>query len=413
MTSFNLSSLPQRKIVNYFKDLDIDIHENYLIKPNPIIVQKFYMECLIVYKNKSYFNDTNNSSILLNFIKEVIDFLSAIGLKNLSFKDIFNPNEKTFTIICSYIANFSMFRDSKKDVYDKAIEIYEKSVKEKNKLILKKNELSNKIIELRCKNNDNIKKNINIISQIKELDEKLHESKTNQMKKIEDITKLKNEKINLLDNLYALEMIEHNLIQDIKKLNLQIISKPEDLIKIVDTMKTTFDKEKDEIKNMIKSIINKNDKIINSQKHLKKIKQIHKLAIEYVTLNEKYDKLDQQTFVINSNIKHYESSIKSKEIKIAYIQKQINQFESKIETLNIKSKKFNDEINCKLIEIQNEHKKLADEKTNKENIKIQNNIEIQKYMTIKTNEENKFVKSCNELFDLLIELKTKIELNKL
>ena len=42
-----------------------------------------------------------------------------------------------------------------------------------------------------------------------------------------------------------------------------------------------------------------------------------------------------------------------------------------------------------------------------------NNIEIQKYMSIKINEENNFVKSCNELFDLLIELKTKIELNKL
>ena len=34
-------------------------------------------------------------------------------------------------------------------------------------------------------------------------------------------------------------------------------------------------------------------------------------------------------------------------------------------------------------------------------------------MSIKINEENNFVKSCNELFDLLIELKTKIELNKL
>ena len=407
MAFFNLSSLPQRKIVNYFKDLDIDIHENYLIKPNPIIVQKFYMDCLVIYKNKSYFNDTNNSSVLLNFIKEVIDFLSVIGLKNLSFKDIFNPNEKTFTIICSYIANFSMFRDSKKDIYDKAIEIYEKSIKEKNKLIVKKTELLNNIMTLRCKNNDNIKKNMHVMSQIKEIEEKLHEAKINQMKKIEDISKLKNEKINLLDNLYALEMIEHNLIQDVKKLNLQIISKPEDLIRIVDTMKITFDKEKDEIKNMIQSIRNKNDKVAINQKYLKKIKQIHQLAIEYVKLNEEYDKLDQQTIIINSNIKHYESSIKSKEIKIAYIQKQINQFENKIETLDIKSKKFNDEINYKLVEIQNEHKKLADEKTNKENIKIQ------KYMSIKINEENNFVKSCNELFDLLIELKTKIELNKL
>ena len=413
MAFFNLSSLPQRKIVNYFKDLDIDIHENYLIKPNPIIVQKFYMDCLVIYKNKSYFNDTNNSSVLLNFIKEVIDFLSVIGLKNLSFKDIFNPNEKTFTIICSYIANFSMFRDSKKDIYDKAIEIYEKSIKEKNKLIVKKTELLNNIMTLRCKNNDNIKKNMHVMSQIKEIEEKLHEAKINQMKKIEDISKLKNEKINLLDNLYALEMIEHNLIQDVKKLNLQIISKPEDLIRIVDTMKITFDKEKDEIKNMIQSIRNKNDKVAINQKYLKKIKQIHQLAIEYVKLNEEYDKLDQQTIIINSNIKHYESSIKSKEIKIAYIQKQINQFENKIETLDINSKKFNDEINYKLVEIQNEHKKLADEKTNKENIKIQNNIEIQKYMSIKINEENNFVKSCNELFDLLIELKTKIELNKL
>lgn len=413
MAFFNLSSLPQRKIVNYFKDLDIDIHENYLIKPNPIIVQKFYMDCLVIYKNKSYFNDTNNSSVLLNFIKEVIDFLSVIGLKNLSFKDIFNPNEKTFTIICSYIANFSMFRDSKKDIYDKAIEIYEKSIKEKNKLIVKKTELLNNIMTLRCKNNDNIKKNMHVMSQIKEIEEKLHEAKINQMKKIEDISKLKNEKINLLDNLYALEMIEHNLIQDVKKLNLQIISKPEDLIRIVDTMKITFDKEKDEIKNMIQSIRNKNDKVAINQKYLKKIKQIHQLATEYVKLNEEYDKLDQQTIIINSNIKHYESSIKSKEIKIAYIQKQINQFENKIETLDIKSKKFNDEINYKLVEIQNEHKKLADEKTNKENIKIQNNIEIQKYMSIKINEENNFVKSCNELFDLLIELKTKIELNKL
>ncbi|ORD94739.1 NUF2 [Enterospora canceri] len=413
MPAFNLPALPQRKIVNYFKELEIQMTEQNLIRPTSQFVTRFYMEILNIYVNRNYFSQTENPNAMLNFIKEVSDFVSTVGLKNLSFKEIFNPNERTFTQICSYIANFSMFRDSKKDLYDRASEIAEGSMNIKNELQGNKSRMLREIEAFKKQKEENDERVDGIREEIGELEKEYKGLKQEQKDRLSEIGLLKKEKIDLSDKICTLEMIEHNLAQDVSKLNMQIVSNPEELLGLVQEMRLLLDAEKKKHKEVHKDRTGMTNKLTKSIKALEKVKKIHSIAMKLQKIEEDTDRVEQNEFVINSQIKSHESSIKNKEIRKNHTVRQTKHLQTKIDGLGAKSSKFNEEIRQKLEAIKEEHRLLSDQKEEKENIKRRNNAEIQKYMLKKSVLEGEYTKECCDLLDLLNEIKIAVEINKL
>lgn len=417
MSSYNLPSLPQRKIVNYFRDFEIEINEHNLMKPTAAFVQKFYVDILMVFTNRSYLkeidsNSSNNIKNMIVFTRELTDFLTSIGLNNLTIKDIFMPSEKTFTQICSYIANFSMYRDSKKDLYDRGVEIVEETEKKKKVLFAKKMSIGKQIEELSQNKTHNTNKLNSTTQSLNLLNAQLKEIKQKQKAKMDVITSLKSKRMEMTDKKCELEMIEHDLSQDIKRLNLQIVSNPEELLSLVQEMRVLVDCESKNLANLSSNLLKKELLLKEKNKTTINIEKIHALTKEYNALIALEEQLEQKDFVLNSSVKNYENSYKNKKIRVDHLMRQLNQITKKSDALNLKTKKHTEEIDKKLKEIQEELNALTQSQANKESVKNSNKTQFQTIQFEKTKKEGDFNRMCSKVHDLLAEFSTKVEINK-
>ncbi|KAL6121891.1 hypothetical protein NUSPORA_01123 [Nucleospora cyclopteri] len=411
MPIYNLPALSPKKIISYFNELEIDITENDLNKPTQVFVTKFYMEILLIYANKNYSKASENSSFMLNFVKDISDFLSTIGLNNVPLKEIFNPSNKKFIVICSYIANFSMFRDSKKNLYEKASEIADSTISLSKKIANKKTNLMESINSLK----ENLQEHQNRCKELQaEIDAnegELKAAKNTQKDKISELSLLKKERMELNDKFCSLEMLDLNLKQDIKKLNGQIVTNPEELMSLVQEMRVLLNNEKNNVSSLTKVINERSSNYSVLNKTLEQNKKLLGIAEAIFQTEEEAENLEQREFLANSQMKNVESSIKNRKIRINHINRQINHIESKIDALEGKNRKLKEEMQQKLQQIKCEYEILTGEKKKNEEIRTKTNEEIQKIILEKTKKEGEFNKQCEELSDLLMELKTKIEIN--
>ncbi|OQS55427.1 NUF2 [Ecytonucleospora hepatopenaei] len=412
MGIYNLPPLPQRKLVSYFRDFEIDLSEANLIKPSPAFVQRFYMDILHVFSNKNYASEVESSKAMVNYVKETCDLLSSIGLKNLTIKEIFTPNEKTFNVICTYIANFMMFRDTKKDLYDRALEIADGSNLFKKQLLTKRQDLINIINDYKKNQGANQEKLRDVKNTIDLLLKELKEVKAFNKEKIDEFNELKTKKIQLTDKKCEMEMIEHDLQQDVKRLNLQIVSNPEELLSLVQEMRVLVATETKNIEMLKNNAKQKEDVLISKTKELKKVEKIHEITLDIQKMNEKEEELEQKEFFLKSQIKIHESGFKNKEIRLNHIKRQLQLVETRSESLDIKADKHKNEIAKKLEKVKQELKDLTEQQGENENLKNKNKIELQKLQFEKTKIEDDFNRLCTQVIDLLSELSTKVEINK-
>lgn len=410
---YNLTTIAVKEVIRYFKQLEVNLIENDFNRPSQAIIQRFYAQILEIYTGCDYLNSGESTSInTLKFIKKLTDFISLIGLNSLSIREILNPDGKKFIIICTYIINFSMYRDTLKERYMEASNIINKNQTIIHTLKKKINILNDEKLNINCllsKNKNDYDDLQNKISTMKvEVD-----GLRNALELIHsDYSEVKIKFNELTDKVCNSELIEHNLKEEVDLLEKQIVSNPENLYEVVEELRSLVDKEIQNIRLLNLSIMNGHVKQKSLSETSEILKNIHNLCVSINELNIGISKTENIILNNESQIKRINSFIKSKNIKLNHINKQISLVESKIESLTEKDKSVSKILLEKIENVKKEYDELCENKK-KTGVELnENNKKIHSLLLEKSKIENEFTSECNEIYGLLTNLITQVEIMK-
>ncbi len=364
------------------------------------------------YTGKS-FGDIQSSHSMLNFIKVVFDFLSEIGLPNISIKNILCPDAKKFIQICTYIINFSMFRESRKEKDEKAYKLASESMKNVNvlkKIILEKEDEAVNLNGLLKNNADKI---LILNEEISDLDREFKNAH-NEFEQLNfGYQKIKSNSINLNNNLSSLELVEHNLKEDTKLLEKQIVTNPEKLFEIVTEMKLLVEQENQNIKDLKISIFSNVTELSEMTHKVENIKKIHKNQLLIKDLEKNYNLMKHKKIQGESQIKMISSSIRNKEIRNNHILRQLDLIEEKVKELASRDKKNREEMEDKINRIKEEYDNLTREKERNGEGMNKNQKMTHELLYKKSQFECDFQMNISEIYGMITNLLAQIEIMKL
>ncbi|EQB61371.1 kinetochore nuf2-like protein [Vairimorpha apis BRL 01] len=396
--------LPIKDILEYFNDIGIEIRQSDILKPNNIILLRIYENIVTTFTNieLNYIVDESLYQIIL--YKKIYNFLTKIGFLNFSIKDL-NCESRRFINILSYVVNFSMYRDTKKNVYNKIKQLNdEKNILKEDvekKIIMKKKE----IINLKNNLNSQNKNKENLENEILELDNELKEIIKIQRNLANETELLKSERDEVNDKLNSFQLLIMNTKKEIECLKTQIVSDPTKLVALLKEMKELLHKENESLKNLEKESINLNLKIQFLQKSKEEIKGLINKAVLLKNINSDIEKINNYINNTKTIIKNIESTINASKIRLNYIIRQIGHIETKIYNLQENDKKCSEEIFSKMDKLKVDYKDISTKRsTLQENLdKIIKKCKKLEYEIIKAKNEHECY--VNDIVNLLNNIK--------
>lgn len=410
--NYAIQDFTHRQIIEYFNDMQIPVAQNELLRPTPQGVQTLYETILNVFTNTKIieFIPDNESTEALYFcilLKHLNDFVSHLGFQVI-LRDIIAPEQKRLISILSTIMNFSMYRDTKRDLYEDVI----KSCREKEDM---KDKIEDKINEalkrLEGAEQNHKKERVEqemIEKEINAIEENLKTEYKNYRVVASVVDRLKNEKNELSDRESSNQLLLVNCKQEIACLKTQIVSDPTKLLELLTEMKEMVAKEKIQIEKfeVKRNLIHRNTAFLQNLRE-EIIMRIKKCAILNGSL-KKGDEMNKKVSYLQSEIVTRVNNSEGFKKKIALLEKQIQQVEGKLNSL-----KENSEINNQDVIGKMDKLKISYDKINKDRMSLSEKIEaninwaknIESEMITKYGDYNNFV---NDRKAFLMELREAI-----
>ncbi|KAF9764863.1 putative kinetochore protein NUF2 [Nosema granulosis] len=407
--------LPVKEIIQYFSELDITIKQADLLKPSYQFVTSLYEGILGIYTSQNVFGnlvsdinmeDQEDSIYLILLYKKMYNFMCRIGVEDFSIKD-FSPETKRLIGILSSVINFSMYRDSKKHVYEKMYKVSEERevIKREVETKIKKKEQ-----ELRkCTGEFEVQKGerSKLEQEIAELEENFREVVKIQKILVSETDKLKTERDESNDKLNSLQLLIMNIKQDVACLSSQVVEDPSKLISLLKEMKELVNKEGDSLKELECNKAKYLFKIGSLKTNCEELKQILSLSRNIKDCDKEIEAFKRQIDDIGSNMSNTESSINVCKIRLNHLERQISHIESKLSNLQEIDRRCADEISDRMVNLKNDYEKLSTQRTSMQS-KIDQNYNQMKAIEqeiVKTRNEHE--NEVNDLLNMFCNLKDK------
>jgi kinetochore protein Nuf2 len=366
--------LPIKEIIDYYAEIQIPLRPNDILKPTPTSTLKLFDMLLELYKgdrtadivskyrNEEDFMDFEDSLSTISVHRRMSEFLQKIGIQSFSLKHIMQPEPKKLISILSVIVNFSMYRDNKRDLYERVSGAISERESMRNDILakMKKAESTLKKLENEALQNEGVKRELE--NEMFLLENELKECCKTQRTKANELEKIKEEKTFFFDKLSSYQLLSLNLKQEMACLKTQIVSDPEKLLELLSEMRNMIVKERDSLKALQKRRSDLTEKVEQFQDAINRIKKLNKNAVQSRSLDKEIEKLQKDSQDIEDQIKNDEATTSSLKIKLGHVNRQISHLESKILTLQDNDKKCASEIAYQLQHLKLNYEKISDER---------------------------------------------------
>ncbi|KAF7684693.1 putative kinetochore protein NUF2 [Astathelohania contejeani] len=418
----NLQNYSTKEIIDYFADFQIQIKPLDLQKPTPASTTKLFESLLDLYKgvktsaimariNSSSLDSTYEEALyLITLSKRVNQFIKSIGGvgRKMSFtlRDLAQPDPKRISVFLSAIVGFSMFRDSKCEVYERlsrrAQEAEGLGMDISNEIAAKEEQI--RIAEEELSQRKKLQDAIS--SEIQFIESTLRESYKTHRAKIKSLEGIKKEKNILIDKQSSMQLMVLNLKGEIACLKTQIVSDPTKLMDLLEEMKSMVSKEKESIallKQRSEELSN-----LNLEYNLEELKVCAKKCALIKAEHKKIGVLLREMSNVENVINESNNEILVYQKKINHVYRQISHLESKIHNLQENDKQCTTMITDQLGVLKSNYEKMSEAKLSirekiEENMKKTREIENE-ILKAKTTHDNE----CVEIQYLLCNLKDHI-----
>ncbi|KAM0674443.1 hypothetical protein GVAV_002056 [Gurleya vavrai] len=340
-----------KEILSYFSTLHIPLSINEISKPTSNI-QQTYESLLFALKSfriSDYITSEESADAQYLFLlyNQLSTLLSELNF-TLTLKDLTQPTSNRTISILSTLINFSMFRDSKRKVFEEVLKVCNEKEDMKDEIQEKINSANNNLKEL-LKNKEKEKLEIKMLEEeILRIEDKVKEEhkEFRNVKSELEIVKKEHEKIS--DLLSSNQLLILNKKQEIEILKTQIVSDPEKLLELLSEMRSVVSREKECLVAYEKrrSVNEKEEESLNYLEN--EVKERIKKEMQFNVVKEKKENFMKEKKMIEDEILSNEKNLKNLGSKNEFLIKQYNHVESKIKMWIDEHKNCGNEIENKI-----------------------------------------------------------------
>lgn len=390
---YTVPDLPIKEIIQYFNEMEIQIKASDILKPTTQSAQRIYEIILEVYcgektsdmvsridsgENRAMFGDTL-SYILLQ--RRMSSFLGKIGIENFGLKDL-APDSKRLIGILSVVVNFSMFRDNKRQVYEKMCHMNDEKVLLKNEIDEKVYNAKKELEKYERDSKKNIEEGLLVEKEISSLEMELKEFYKHQRALVQETERIKVERNECNDRLSSMQLQLLNYNQEIACLKTQVVSDPTKLMELLEEMRCLILKESDFSRGLEIKRMRLKEKIEAAHVLKKDAMRAITLSISNKETDQLIDKINKEVSETEIQIKNLDSGINALKIRLNHVTRQISHVESKMFNLQDNDKKCSDEISAKLEKLKDNYGVVSSERNSikkriEENMKLTKSIEYE------------------------------------
>lgn len=390
---YTVPDLPVKEIIQYFSEMEVHIKPNDLLKPTPQSTQRIYEIILEIYCGArtsdilSKVGSTDNGAVLEDGLAYVLlhrrmsNFLSKIGMGSFRLKDL-APDSRRLIGILSVVVNFSMFRDNKRQVYERMCQVNDERMALKNEVDEKvynaKKELERCEKEARRSVDERRVKEEEIAS----LETELKEFCKHQRALVQETERVKMERDECNDKLSSLQLMRLNLNQDITCLKTQVVSDPTKLMELLEEMRCLILRENEHARGLEAKRIHLRERIEGLCSVKEDIMKAITIALSNRETDRAIDMISREIADMEIQIKNLDSGINALKIRLNHVTRQISHVESKMFNLQDNDRRCSDEIYAKLEKLKSDYGLVSDERSSmkrkiEENVKLTKNLEYE------------------------------------
>eukprot|EP00866_Antonospora_locustae_P001859 jgi/Antlo1/1859/2298 len=371
---YTVPDLPIKEIIEYYAEIQIQIKPNDILKPTMASTLKLFDTLLELYKgertadilakhrNEEDFADFEESLYIVSIYRRMAEFLGKIGIQSFYLKNIAHPDSRKLVGILSVIVNFSMYRDNKRELYERASSAVNERARMRGEIVakIKKAECNLKRLEGEVSENERTKRDLR--DEIAHLEEELREVYRVQRAKSGEVEKIKESKNVLSDKLSSLQLLSLNMKQDIACLKTQVVCDPDKLLELLNEMRSVILKERESMRMLQKRRRVLERKIEQLECGVEKMRRLNKTAVVLQAEDRRIEKLQRETQEIEAQIKNDEAATSSLKIKLGHVNRQISHLESKVLALQDNDRKCAESIAAQLENLKISYEKISDER---------------------------------------------------
>ena len=402
-----------KEIIDYYAEIDIEIRASDIVKPTMASTLRLFDMLLELYKgertsdllgkhrNAEDFAEFEDALYITSVYRRMSGFLEKIGIQTFSLRNITHPEHKKLISILSVIVNFSMYRDNKRDLYERVSKAIDERERMRRDVVDKITSAQEDIRELEAKVVSNERAREDLVREVEQLESELRESYKVIRVKTSDLEKIKEEKAGLYDSLSSLQLHALNAKQEIACLKTQLVSDPEKLLDLLGEMKHMISKEKESIGILKERKRDISGKVGIFEDAVERMKVLNKVAVSLQKEERDVEEVQKRNRDLEAGVKDDEATINTLKIKLGHINRQISHLESKVLSLQDSEKKCAEEVAGELESLKINYEKISEERSMinskaLENMKEYKKIEFETFRLRSTHE--------NELADVRCKL---------
>ncbi|ELA47818.1 hypothetical protein VCUG_00660 [Vavraia culicis subsp. floridensis] len=394
------------EIISYFSEHGIQIMQSEVVKPSLQSVLRIYnsiINCVCI--NNGISNDADESKFLMILYKRVDMLLRRLGIDFFELKDLLTPSYKRNLNFLSTIYNFCIYRDSKKEYYEKLL-----SKKEEQENLLSEINVSIDMAESKLKNMKDEalkreKENSELQKKVEELEEEVKSICREQRERVNKVEEIKRERDESYDKLSSLKLVCLNLKQEIKEMKTQVIDDPSKMLSLIEEMQVLIRTEKVSIEEFNKKIRHTAELIEKEEGEKVRMQNAIKMAISQKNKTKAMQALQNEIAGFERTIKNLSMSINASNRRVEHLSRQISHIEGKIEALKKKDQENAKELSNNLNKLKDNYSKVRTERNDYFERIANNQKEIKELEFKMVQVMNQHQKDMHVLISKLTELK--------
>lgn len=399
--------LPVREIISYFGGMGVEMAAAELLKPTPAATQRMYAAILELFVG--VVPDTADESLqTMRQVQRMGAFLARIGMPGFTVRDL-SPDSRRLVSVLSTVINFGMFRDNKRNVYERAGQRADASYAARKEYEARIAALHSETAACSTELSDNARKAAALEAEVNAHEDELRSLYCLQRDRAGEVALLKAEKVEAGDRLCAAQLLEHNLKQEIAVLRTQVVSDPTRLMELVGEMRLLVEKERESIKATEAAVSEGNARLGRAARVGETLSVAAGLAAALAETEARIEALDQEGVGAENRLRSWDSRINALKIRINHVDRQISHLQSKIFNLQSKDKRSSEEISSKIASLRIKYDAVSDERSQMVEKIRANNKKIQDLMYQRAKAGGEHEKDCSEVISLLIQLNSQID----
>lgn len=394
------------EIISYFSEHGITILQSDILKPSFQNTVRIYNSLAnLLLANTNMTGEMDESKFLLMTYKNVDQLLKKLGINFFELKDLQFPSYKRNLNFLSTIYNFCIFRDSKKEYYDKAM-----LKKEEHESLLNEINSSIEITESKLKKMEENalkrkKENEKLLTRINKLEEEVQSIYKEQRDEVNKIEEMKRERDEMCDKLSSLKLTSLNIKQDVNEMKAQVIDDPTKMLNLIDEMQALISSERASVDNFTKKLKHIINQVMVESTEKTRMQNAIQLALSQKNKLKTLNGLETEVMMLEKTKNIQKSSIAASQKRIDHLNRQLKHIHEKLETIKNKDRENSSELSASLSKLKDNYAKIKLERSNYNEKISQNQKEIKEIEYKMLQMMNQHQRDMHRLVNKVVDLK--------